>query len=141
MPVRESYALRRADRPARGAGDGGLTLVEVTVSIFILTTGLLALAGVLSVTSQQDSRSAQRVQVLNRAQTVIEGIKETDPATVAGLYHGQSYTVAGVNGGDGVITVEVDDSNPELISVTLTATWTELGQPESLSFGTMLYGS
>lgn len=141
MLVRESYTLRRTDRPASGAGDGGLTLVEVTVSIFILTTGLLALAGVLSVTGQQDSRSAQRVQVLNRAQTVIEEIKEADPATVAGLYHGQTYTIAGVNEGNEVITVEVDDSNPELISVTLTATWTELGQPESLSFGTMLYGS
>ncbi len=120
----------------------GFTLMEIAISVSILIVGLVSLAGVLVSISHQREELTVRRTVLGRARSIVEEIKGVSPDTVAQAYNGLAYMVEGVtgNGNNGeAITVAVDTTNPRLIRVTLTASWTAFNKSESLVLESEIY--
>ena len=98
----------------------GFTLVELLVSVAILT---FALCGILvtyssCVTLVKTSKNVN--SATNAAQAVIEEIRTYLFDDIAG-YDGTSYPVTDIPEGRGV--VYVDDTNPELLEVRTSVCW------------------
>ena len=101
----------------------GFTLIELLAATGTVILALLALAAVLLSSQQQQEQSLQQLQVLNRAQSLMEEIRGANPTTLIDTYHGTTYAVEAVNGGDpngNVLFVSVDGSDPLVLFVTIT---------------------
>ena len=81
----------------------GFTLVELLVSVFVLTVGLLALTGASAVVAQQIGGGAQLTLAATTAQSRFEALRGSDCATLAsgasergGIRERWSVTRAGI---------------------------------------------
>ena len=104
----------------------GFTIVEMMVSLVAVTVGLSAIGIVLLSAAEQREESEIRLLVLDRAQSIMEEIKGASADKIFDDYDGRSFGVNNVTGGSSpgeVITVTVDNSDPALIKVILTAQW------------------
>ena len=122
----------------------GITLTELTASLAVIVLGLAPLAAFLIPVSQQREFALQRYIVLSKAQGVMEEIKSVDPGTLAEEYDGVVFSVYPANSTRGVgymLKAAVDDSDPELIIVTLKATWLLGGHPETLVLRTEIFNN
>ena len=123
----------------------GFTLVEVKVSIVILAGGLVALSAVLVSTSHGNQQSSAMSFMIDRAQTLVESIKQTAPGAVAATFDNTILDVtteasdSGVWLENGLLTVGVDDTTPTLLVVTVTGTWTVGTQSGGLIIRTEIY--
>ena len=120
----------------------GMTLVEVVCASVVVVIGLLSVAGVMGLVSQQREQSAAKRLVLGQIQTIFEEMRSVSPEWLSSTYNGRTYTVPGTTGtnADGsAIVASVDSTNPDLLLVTLTGTWHVVGQDETLSMTTRIY--
>jgi len=84
---------RRADRPnGRPWSEGGFTLIEVLICTFILTTGLLAIAGLLAVTTGMHVGAREAARSTRLAQDKIDELMRLDLDTDAEVAIGGSLT-------------------------------------------------
>lgn len=60
---------------------------------------------------------------LNAVQKKIEEIRDYNFANVVTTYDNATFTVDGISAGNSNGLVEIDDSNPDLLLVTVTACW------------------
>jgi Tfp pilus assembly protein PilV len=126
----------------KAARETGFTMVEVVGSIFFLSVGLLALAGALITTSHGREQSVSRSLVMAGAQALLEEIKCTpNPRDIAIKYDGAKFKVKNVNGyhSGNAISVSVDSTNPNLVTVTVSGAWTTKGHQETLELRSQIY--
>ena len=91
MDRAEQSPYRRAAAsscPERRRADGGFTLVEVMISMLILTVGLVAIAGLLGVVTQMQIGAREAARSTRIAQDKIDGLMKlnfsSDPAVAIG---------------------------------------------------------
>ena len=74
--------------PERRRADAGFTLVEVLISMLVLTVGLVAIAGLLAVTTQMQIGAREAARSTRLAQDKIDALMKlnftTDPAVAVG---------------------------------------------------------
>jgi Tfp pilus assembly protein PilV len=126
----------------RGELERGFTLLEVVIGLVAIVVGLLALAGVLVAVSHQREQTVVRGKVLRAAQDLIEDLRNADPVSLDADYCGRTWPVDGVEGtnplGD-CLSVDVNDSNPKLLWVTVDGMWAAAGSPGSVRLETYVY--
>jgi Tfp pilus assembly protein PilV len=129
----------------------GFTLLEVVMAVSVLVLGIIALGGVMVVSSRHREAIASKSQVLEETQSLFELIKSSDPSTLEAAYDGKTFTVkspyAGGAGseaktaGQVTITTNVDTTNARLPVVTLRAEWLVGAHTESLDMRTEVYNA
>ncbi len=121
---------RAPSSPARTHNADGLTIVEIMVSLVILAGGIAALSSVSMFTSLGNQQASACTYMVDRAQALMETIKGTAPAAVAVAFDGTLIPLTdeanddGVWFEDGTILIDVDSTDPKLLVVTVTCTWT-----------------
>lgn len=122
----------------------GFGLVDVMAALTITVLGLVAVAAVLLSTSHQQDQEGARILALMRAEALMEEVKGSNPATLAATYDGMFVPVQGVIGSQvtqQVITVDVDDTDPTLLVVSVFASWLSRGAVETLTLRTDIFNS
>lgn len=79
-----SARMRRRSSRQRKAGQRGLTLIEVLISVVILLAALLGAAGLIARSNQSEMESYQRVQALTLLQDMVTRLnanRQAAPAT------------------------------------------------------------
>ncbi len=133
-------------KPRNGRDDGGFTLIEVLLSLTIMTAGALTLLSVMATTSENDEQNRQRATAVQAAYAQMEEVlafdddedidnfiaQWTNPAnstfTVGEL---QSPDVAGAPAPG---TIVLDATDTERVLVTVTVRWqTRQGQARTVS--------
>ena len=123
---------------------GGFTLIEVLAASGTILLALFALAAVLLSTQQAQELSRQRVQVLNRAQSLMEEIKGATPSTIESTYQGTTFPVTvitGTNQDGSVLSVVMNSTDPLILFVTITGGWSVLGDSDTLVLSTQILNS
>jgi prepilin-type N-terminal cleavage/methylation domain-containing protein len=95
MARRERSRSRRADVfscPKRLRGDDGFSLVEVLVSMLILTIGMLAIAGLLAVTTQMALGAREAGRSTRLAQDKIDELMKLNFTTAPAIAIGGDLT-------------------------------------------------
>lgn len=122
----------------------GFTLVELMCALSIIMIALLTVAGVMVSMSRQQEHASSRRRVLAEARSLFEEMKGVAPQSIKAAYHGKSFLVPEVTGtqpAGTVITASVDNSNPNLLNITLTADWNAGGQDYTLTLENEVYAS
>jgi type II secretory pathway pseudopilin PulG len=120
-----------------------MTLVEIALAIAVLVVALLAIGGVMvTVSHGRESISARR-QVLRRLESLIEEVKGTAPDAVEAGYANTTHTlgtsILGLTSSASPILVKVDATDPLLLAVDCTATYSIRGVAESMTLSTQIY--
>lgn len=121
---------RRSSRQ-RKAGQRGLTLIEVLISVVILLAALLGAAGLIARSNQSEMESYQRVQALTLLQDMVTRINANRQAAACYAVAGTTTTVG--NGGTSVPSCTTGTAAQQALAQTDLAAWgTELlGSAES----------
>lgn len=82
--LRPIYSSRVKSRPRR---QGGATLVEVLVTVVVISVGLLGIAGLQMVSLRNAHASAMRSQATALANYIIDRMRANGPAANAGAYN------------------------------------------------------
>jgi type IV pilus assembly protein PilV len=137
----------------RPAAQRGFTLIEVLITVLLLSIGLLGLASLQTVTLQRGNGSAQRVEAVNHAYDILDRMRANRARARAGDYDvgiGEALSgsttaatdvtawkaalAAALPGGDGSVLVNDDD-------VSINIVWDDVGTGGSqatLNFRTQL---
>lgn len=91
-PLRQDGGLGR-----RRLGEGGFTLVEVMICTLILTTGMLAIAGLLAVTTQMHMGAREAARSSRLAEEKIDELMKLNLATNASVAVGGDLDANVVN--------------------------------------------
>lgn len=100
MAKREPLRYRRADAfscPERLRGDRGFTMVEVLVSMLILTIGMMAIAGLLAVTTQMAMGARESARSTRLAQDKIDELMKLNFTTAPAVAIGGDLTADAAN--------------------------------------------
>ena len=95
MAKRERSLYRRADAfncPERPDADRGFTMVEVLVSMLILTIGMIAIAGLLAVTTQMAMGAREAARSTRLAQNKIDELMKLNFTTALAIAIGGDLT-------------------------------------------------
>ena len=126
-------------RRSRGAG---FTLLEITVAMVILTIGLGGLGMFLASMTRQREQIEARTRVMSQAANLLEEIMSRTPGNIKLTYHGTTYSVDGIAGGnaDGsALSVSAVHVTPKLLRVTVTALWFVREDPFTSILETEIY--
>ena len=135
----EGRKTTRSTRP-----DQGFMLVEIMCATVVAVIGLLSLAGVMGLVSHQREQAAARRLVMDRMQNLFEEIRGVSPETVLSAYDGKTQSIPGVQGTntDGTaLSVDIDATDPKLLSVILTGNWSAAGQDTSYTLVMKIHNS
>jgi prepilin-type N-terminal cleavage/methylation domain-containing protein len=112
----------------------GFLMIEVLIATAVISVALVAAAGMLIQSTQATAQAAQYTAATSLAQGKLEKIKAgvATPAHETIPQNGTEYTV------DWVETVWPDDDR--LYSETVTVTWQERGQTQSIEMVTYVVG-
>ena len=139
--------------PRLDSRQAGFSLVEVTAGMIILITCVTALGSLFPTVSQQRERDMLRGEALRAARSALEEIKSIPAESLVGEYAGFTGTLqeeslvdaSGVDDGaqvravEPVLRVNVVETSPKLLDVTITTNWESCGIPESLTLHTQIY--
>ena len=137
--------MKRSRRgfPARRTRAGGMTLVEIALTISLLVVALLAIGGVMVTVSHGREATSARRQVLRRLESILEQVKGTSADAIEANYanttHSLGTTILGVTSAPSPILVKVDASDPLLITVNCTANYAIRGVAESMNLSMQVY--
>lgn len=125
--------MRRRSPRQRKAGQRGLTLIEVLISVVILLAALLGAAGLIARSNQSEMESYQRVQALTLLQDMVTRINANRQAAACYAVAGTITTIG--NGGTSVPSCTTGTAAQQTVAqADLTAWGTELmGSAESRS--------
>jgi prepilin-type N-terminal cleavage/methylation domain-containing protein len=132
-----------ATAPTAFPSNRGLSLVEVILAMTILSIGLLALGGIAAVTNRSADYDAGRSFMINQAQILLEEIHGTSPGIIIAAYDGFVRTVTiDPSAGDELVlsaatlSVTVTEPQPDLLEITLIASWTVAGLDDQFTIRT-----
>lgn len=112
----------------------GLTLMEMIMSLTILSVGVLAALFVMITARQMAEDARFKLMAVNAAKSVLEVVKDTPMASVAAIDE-TDYAPAGLP--DAVITILTNGASP-LITVTVRVEWTgSKGRARQIEVSTM----
>ncbi len=120
--------MHRWNPRQRKAGQRGLTLIEVLISVVILLAALLGAAGLIARSNQSEMESYQRVQALTLLQDMVTRLNANRQAAACYAVAGTTTTVG--NGGTSVPSCTAG-----------TAAQQTLAQADLAAWGTELLGS
>lgn len=119
----------------------GTTLIEVLITVILVTVGLLGLAGLQLTTVQNTNSAAERFEATTLARDILERMRANRVRALAGDYDlamGDAPAGAGLAGDDldawmaalgtlpnGDGAVEVDDDGVDAGVVTIEVSWTD----------------
>ncbi|MGE5279581.1 MAG: type IV pilus modification PilV family protein [Deltaproteobacteria bacterium] len=114
-------------RSPRLRGRKGFTLLELMVVAGIAITALVGLLGtyVAALTLTETTRSSELAML--SAQAVLEDMRTTAFTGIYSAFNGYTTTVDGLDANASVIRVTVNDSNANLLNVTVGACWRQKG--------------
>jgi prepilin-type N-terminal cleavage/methylation domain-containing protein len=123
----------------------GFTLVEIVVAVAILAFALCSILATY-VTCFVLMATSKNINIAtNAAMGVMEEIRTAPftqldqvglPCDWVGHYHGCTFNVAGLPLGAGIIAV--DNTNPDLLNVTVAVTWNQSGRIMSTTLVTLV---
>lgn len=124
------YRSRRARARVAGRGPSrrGFTLIELMVTIVILTLGLLALAGTSAAVTRQIGGGAQMALAASTAQARFERLRSEDCVTLTG---GTATT-------RGITEVWTASNQPRVVQVTDTVKFTTARGQRSHAYVTLI---
>lgn len=117
------------DRHAAGAGEAGVTLVELMVVLVVVAVGVLALAGVQTRSSADVYSTGRHTRALQVAQAQMETLRGAGFA----LARSDSGTTDGVRW-----RALVDSAGVGLNRVRVTVAWTERGRTQTLELDNLV---
>src|SRR5688572_21672604 len=98
----------------RMSRSGGMTLVEIALTISLLVVALLAIGGVMVTVSHGREATSARRQVLRRLEGILEQVKGVSPDAVVSGYanttHALGTSILGLTSSASPILVKVDAS-------------------------------
>jgi prepilin-type N-terminal cleavage/methylation domain-containing protein len=125
-----------------GRGARGFTLLELVVSLTLLTVGLISVAGVYVPVSREAEEIEVESRVLEEARLRLEEISAVAPSFLKTTYDDKTFAIDGVEGAGPsgeTLRVRVDSSDPRLLGVTVDADWLVRGDAFHLSIETKVY--
>jgi type II secretory pathway pseudopilin PulG len=108
------------------AQNDGLTLIELVISIFILTIGVISLMTVLVNGEKWNRASQAKAMALNAAEERMEAIFFDAPSNIM-LYNGQTFAVGNLQGPGGNPPGLITVTNTQPRQVTITVQWVGSG--------------
>ncbi len=132
------------DSPPRGNDPrGGFTLLELMVSIGLLMVAVMAVGAMVLPTSRSREQLAARNRVLARATDLLEDMKAVAPEAIFVAYDSTTYNVGDVDGtfanGDAVSCSVDNVTDPKLLGVTVTGSWTNFDHTETFVLWTEIH--
>ena len=117
-----------------------LTLVEVALGAAILTVVLLSIISVYIKCIELVSASKSMTFAVNEAQAKMEGIRDHNYYLIYADYNNGTFTVPGIAPGGNKGVIYVDNSDPDLLKVTISVCWRERGRiiGEDINFNGVL---
>ena len=114
-------------------GAGGFSLIEMLISLVILSVSLLAIASLMAVTTRNNASGAQMTEAINLAQDKIEELSVTPSGNLlpgndqkkgsTGINYSRNWTVLpNATGNLRAVTVTVNWNNRENHSINLLST-------------------
>ena len=103
----------------------GFSMVEVLVSLLILSIGLLGLASLQASGLRYSGNSALRTQALILTQDMIERIRANPTANVTDLTAWRAIIASQLPDGTGSITITVDSPTVGISNAVVTISWNE----------------
>ena len=100
----------------------GFTLMELMIAAGVLVFALLGLLAVFIGCSGLNETARNLTIAINGVQREIEGIRNL-PFNQIDELDGSSFEITGIADSESEGIIEVDDSNPELLVVTVTVCW------------------
>ncbi len=121
---------------------GGFTLLELMASIALLVVAVLAIGAMVVPTARARDGLEARNRVLARATDLLEEMKAITPDGIS-AYDATTYAVSDVSGtfanGDAVICSVDSVTDPNLLGVTVTGSWTNADHTETLVLWTEIH--
>lgn len=105
----------------------GFTLMELMIAAGVLVFALLGLLAVFIGCSGLNETARNLTIAINGVQREIEGIRNL-PFNQIDELDGSSFEITGIADSESEGIIEVDDSNPELLVVTVTVCWRQQGR-------------
>ena len=122
---------------------GGFTIVELLVSIGLLVVAVMAIGAMVVPTARAREGLEARNRVLARATDLLEEMKTVAPEGVSVTYDSKTYNVSDVSGtfanGDAVSCSVDNVTDPKLLGVTVTGSWTNGDHTETLVLWTEVF--
>ena len=103
----------------------GFSMVEVLVSLLILSIGLLGLASLQASGLRYSGNSALRTQALILTQDMIERIRANPTANVTDLTAWRAIIASQLPDGTGAITITIDSPTAGISNAVVTISWNE----------------
>ena len=120
----------------------GFTLVEISISILILTVLAVSVLGSYGVALKSQSSTRDREVAVQAARTQMEQILAwPDFTTLVAAFNNSPFaagTLEGTSDPPNAGIVTVDGTNPDLLLIRATVTWISPRGEESLAFSTSL---
>lgn len=107
--------------------DRGFTLIEVMLAAGILAVVLSGLLATYISCFELISTSQNLTMSVNAAQRRIEEIRDYSFSLIYADYNNQTFTVDEINVGNSRGVIYVDDSNPDLLEITVSVCWRQRG--------------
>lgn len=105
----------------------GFTLIELMIAagVLVIVLGGLLLTYISCFALNETSRNL--TFAINSAQDKLEEIRDYTFSRIYDDYNGHTFEVPGIASGDSKGLVEVDNSNPDLLKITITVCWRQGG--------------
>ena len=130
-------------RPLGNSPSGGFTLLELLVSITLLVVAVMAVGAMVLPTARGRDQLEAKNRILARATDLIEEMKGVAPEGIFTTYDSKTYSVGDVSGtyanGDAVSCSVDNVTDPKLLGVTVTGSWTMADHTETLVLWTQIY--
>ena len=120
----------------------GFSLLELSIALVLMVIAFSSLAGFIVVAEHSDQCVVAKNAVVDRMRTLMEEIRSAGPEFLINAYQGATYAVedvAGTVSGGDALSVVVDDTDPELLVVTINAQWYTGGRDETFVLATKIY--
>ena len=137
--MKENTQVKKNSATHRGTlwATNGFTIIEVMMAIIVLVTGILALLAILSACMYQQITSREADIAKSTAAAKLEEIRakgETDFVNVCTAYSGTNFAVSELQtqtGDPNPGYIMIDNSNPELLDITVRVRWLSRSGPSA----------
>lgn len=101
----------------------GFTLIEVVIAMLVVFIAVIGLLAAYASSFELVETARNTTYALNEAQEMIEEIRGHNFFDIFDDYDDTNFTVDGISAGNSNGLVEVDDTDPDLLAVTVTVCW------------------
>ncbi len=107
--------------------EAGFTLIELMLASGILVVALVGLLGSYVLCFNLEESAANLTLATLAVEQKEEEIRNFSFFDIFNQYNNSTFEISGINNADGEGSVRVDNSNPDLLTVTINACWRQRG--------------